>query len=106
MSIIVIKAAGEALPKATKAAAEVLHYTIDCRGLLEPNELVIKGQPVNLSDALDISDIRTWGGNGLVFKLASTSLDTSAYQDHLVALEYETTLNNKRIAQFSLRVYK
>lgn len=106
MSIIKIKPAGEAVQKVTKLAKEIIHYTLDCKDMLQPNELVVTGSVIDLSEDISITEVRTWNGNGLTFKLVSTELDTSQYQDYLIVFSYITTMNNTRIAQFSLRIYK
>ena len=106
MSVLIIRPPGDPLPKASKYASESIEYILDCKSLLDFSELVIKGKVINPVPSLSVLNLKSYEGTGLICRIENRPITTAMYVDHMVSIEFITTLNNLRMAQFSIRVHK
>ena len=107
MGMVLIKTAGQAVPQVEKRASESLVYLLDCKELLDINEIINGVSLANQQDGITISDLRSRQGVMIEVRVDNAPLsDTSQYVDFIVEIEFTTIFRNKKLAVFKVRVYK
>lgn len=106
MPEIIVKAAGQTIPRVEKRAGESIVYTLNCAELLDKDELIVSAAEVADQEGLTISCIRPRKGKSVEIKVSNTDILTAVYIDYTISIAFSTVYNNTRYAVFSLRVYK
>lgn len=105
--MIVVKLAGISPPKVEKRAAESIVYTLDCSELLEKNEVITSIDLINdYPSTIVYSDIRSRLGKHIEVRIDNTPIGTSQYVDFNTNVFFYTNFKNKKLAVFTVRVYK
>lgn len=107
MPSVIIKPAGNAAPRVDKRAAESIVYLLDCRELLEPNEIINGTKLYSEQQGIAITDIRSRQGTMIEVRVDNSPLaSTSQYTDFTVTVEFTTIFKNKKLAVFQVRTHK
>ena len=104
--MIEIKLPGQPFPRVDKRAAEIVTYLVDCKVLLDKNELIVSAEVLDTPSGVSVSNIRTRKGTGVEIKVTNVPITTAAYIDYTINLLLRTSMNNTRLASFIVRVYK
>jgi hypothetical protein len=104
--MIVIKPAGQPAPKVEKRAAESVAYLLDCRELLEPFEVIVKTEAIDIPTGVTIASVRSRKGTSVEVRLDNASLGTAQYLDYQITLKLTTINHNVKLAVFQLRVHR
>lgn len=106
MSIILLKPAGQPVPKTEKRAIESVLYTLDCAELLDQHELINGIEMPDPKPGLLISDLRPRRGRNIEVRIENEAITTAQYVDYTIQLLFTTIFNNRKAALFHLRVHK
>lgn len=106
MSTIILKPAGQPIPKVDKRAIESVLYTLDCAELLDQHELISAIDMPDPKPGLTINSLRPRRGRNIEVRVENDPLTNAQYVDHSIQLLFTTIFNNKKLAVFNLRVHK
>ena len=104
--MIEVKPPGQPFPRVDKRAAEIVTYLVDCKVLLDKNELIVSAEVVDPPTGSTISNVRTRKGTSVEIKISNAPVTTAAYIDTTINLLLRTSMDNTRLASFIVRVYK
>lgn len=104
MSVIKIKPAGQAAPRVEKFSLESIVYTLDLSEILIQNELI--SGISSITTDLVVEDKKVKMGKNVLIRIGPSDIGTSSYTDYPVVVVVETSDSNKKVATFSVRVYK
>lgn len=104
--MVEIKPPGQPFPRVDKRAAEVVTYLVDCKVLLDKNELVVSAEASDIPTGVTLANIRTRKGTNVEVKAANAPITTAAYIDYTINLTLRTSMSNIRLASFIIRAYK
>lgn len=104
MSIVKIKPAGQQAPRVEKFSLESIVYTLDLTEVLVQNELISSISSVTTD--LFVEDSKVKMGRNVLVRIGPNNIGTSTYTDYPVVIVVETSDNNKKVATFTVRVYR
>lgn len=104
MTTLLIKPASQPTPKTEKRLLESILYTLDCRELLDKNELIQSVEVIKPPSGIVLSGIRPRKGNSIEVRISGGPSAAAAYMDYTITLAFKTTKANTKLAVFQLRV--
>ena len=104
--MILIKPAGQPAPKVEKRAAESVAYLLDCKEILDPFEVIVNVEAIEIPSGVSIKNVRSRKGTLVEARVENTSLGTSQYLDYAITLKLTTITGNLKLAVFQLRVHR
>jgi len=96
---------GQPSPKIEKRADDVRVVQIDCKELLEPNELIYSKINIKGADNIIIDNVRTKQGKYLFFR-ASAGGSALVHTDHKLVFNISTSLGSTISVPVLLRVFQ
>lgn len=104
--MILVKPAGQPLVRVEKRAIESIVYVLDCSELLDKYELITSVEAPPSQSDIQLSDARSRLGRRIEVRIENPPLVTSQYLDYTIPIIFYTTVGNRKVATFQVRVHK